>query len=42
MENNIFTVQVDKGIRVAVCSLPVNKAKGLAAKMKNILDEIKA
>ena len=42
MENNIFTVQVDKGIRVAVCSLPVNKAKGLAARMKNILDEIKA
>lgn len=37
MENNIFTVQVDKGIRVAVCSLPVNKAKGLAEKMKNIL-----
>lgn len=38
MEHNIFTVQVDKGIRVAVCSLPVEKAKGLAAKMKQILD----
>ncbi|MBQ9845493.1 MAG: pyridoxal phosphate-dependent aminotransferase [Oscillospiraceae bacterium] len=42
MENNIFTVQVDKGIRVAVCSLPVNKAKGLAARMKEILDSIGA
>ena len=40
MENNIFTVQVDKGIRVAVCSLPVNKAKGLAARMKQILDSL--
>jgi len=40
MEQNIFTVQVDKGIRVAVCSLPVNKAKGLAARMKEILDNI--
>ncbi len=40
MEQNIFTVQVDKGIRVAVCSLPVNKAKGLAAKMKEILDSV--
>ena len=37
MENNIFTVQVNKGIRVAVCSLPVEKAKGLAARMKDIL-----
>ena len=40
MANNIFTVQVDKGIRVAVCSLPVAKAKGLAAKMKQILDTV--
>ena len=41
MDNNIFTVQVDKGIRVAVCSLPTDKAKGLAEKMKNILDCVK-
>ena len=40
MENNIFTVQVDKGIRVAVCSLPVSKSKGLAQKMKDILDNL--
>ncbi len=41
MEHNIFTVQVNKGIRVAVCSLPVRQCKGLAPKMKKILDEIK-
>jgi len=40
MENNIFTVQVNKGIRVAVCSLPVEKAKGLAKRMKDILDSL--
>lgn len=40
MDSNIFTVQVNKGIRVAVCSLPVEKAKGLAAKMKEVLDSI--
>ena len=41
MENNIFTVQVNKGIRVAVCSLPIEKAKGLAKRMKDILDNLK-
>lgn len=40
MENNIFTVQVNKGIRVAVCSLPIEKAKGLAKRMKELLDEV--
>lgn len=41
MENHIYTVQVNKGIRVATCSLPVEKAKGLAKRMKEILDTIK-
>ena len=41
MENNIFTVQVDQGIRVAVCSLPVEKATGLAKRMKDIFDSLK-
>ena len=41
MENHIYTVQVNQGIRVATCSLPVNKAKGLAKRMKEILDTIK-
>ena len=39
MENNIFTVQVNKGIRVGICSLSVEKAKGLALKMKLLLDQ---
>lgn len=39
MDNNIFTVKVNKGIRVAVCSLPVEKCKGLAKRMKDILDQ---
>lgn len=40
MENNIFTVKVNQGIRVALCSLSVEKTKGLAKKMKDILDTI--
>lgn len=41
LANNIFTVKVNHGIRVAVCSLSVDKCKGLAARMKQYLDEIK-
>lgn len=40
MENHIYTVKVNQGIRVAVCSLSVEKCKGLAGKMKKILDTI--
>lgn len=40
MNNNIFTVKVAHGIRIAVCSLPINKCYGLAKKLKEILDEI--
>ena len=40
MNHHIYTVQVNKGIRVAVCSLPVEKCYGLAQKMKDILDTI--
>ena len=40
MKEHIYTVMVNKGIRVAVCSLPVEKCKGLAARMKKILDEV--
>ncbi len=38
MEQHIYTVKVNKGIRVAVCSLSKDKCKGLAARMKEILD----
>lgn len=41
MNHHIYTVQVNKGIRVAVCSLPVEKCYGLARKMKDILDTMK-
>lgn len=41
MDEHIYTVQVNKGIRVAVCSLAVDKCYGLAAKMKEILDKTK-
>lgn len=40
MDNHIYTVKVNHGIRVAVCSLPVAKAIGLAAVMKKIEEEI--
>lgn len=40
MENHIYTVKVNLGIRVAVCSLSVDKIKGLAKKMKEILDTV--
>jgi len=36
-ENNIFTVEVDGGLRVAICSVPKRKLKGLALKIKNIM-----
>lgn len=40
MQNHIYTVKVNKGIRVAVCSLSVDKVKGLAKRMKSILDTV--
>lgn len=41
MKELIFTVKVNKGIRVAICSLSVAKCHGLAKRMKVILDQIK-
>ena len=38
--NHIYTVKVNKGIRVAVCSLSVAKVKGLAERMKQILSTL--
>lgn len=40
MAEDIYTVKVNKGIRVAVCSMPVAKVEGLAARMKAILDSV--
>lgn len=39
MKEHIYTVEVNHGIRVAVCSLPVKKVHGLAAKMKEIQEK---
>ena len=40
MAQHIYTVKVNKGIRVAVCSLSVDKTKGLAKRMKDILNSL--
>lgn len=37
MARHIYTVKVNKGIRVALCSLPLAKIEGLPALMKEIL-----
>ncbi|MEG2572850.1 MAG: aspartate/aromatic aminotransferase, partial [Erysipelotrichaceae bacterium] len=37
MDQLIFSVKVNKGIRVAICSLPIKKCEGLALKMAEIL-----
>ena len=41
MKEHIYTVEVNHGIRVAVCSLPVKKVYGLAKKMKDIQEKTK-
>jgi aspartate aminotransferase/aromatic-amino-acid transaminase len=41
IENHIYTVRVNKGIRVAVCSLPVSKVRGLAQRMKALKENVK-
>lgn len=41
MKQHIYTVKVNKGIRVAVCSLSTEKCKGLAKRMKDTLDTCK-
>ena len=40
MAENIYTVKVNKGIRVAICSMPTEKVKGLARRMKDIFDKV--
>lgn len=40
MKEHIYTVAVNHGIRVAVCSLPVKKVYGLAKKMKEIEESL--
>ncbi len=40
MDEHIYTVKVNRGIRVAVCSLSKEKTKGLVRRMKEILNRI--
>ena len=40
LENHIYTVKVNHGIRVGLCSLPSHKIYGLAKRMKEIEDTI--
>jgi len=40
IDNNIFAVKVNKGIRVAICSVSVEQTKGLAKRMSDILKSI--
>ncbi len=40
MKAHIYTVAVNQGIRVAICSLPLPKVYGLAKKMKKIEENI--
>lgn len=42
MDELIFTVKVNKGIRVAVCSLPLEKIHGLPARIKAVIDQCEA
>lgn len=42
IQNHIYTVKVNLGIRIAICSLSVEKCYGLAKRMKEILDEVRA
>ncbi len=39
-QKNIFFVNVYGGLRVAICSIPKRKLKGLAKRVKDVLDEI--
>lgn len=41
LAHDIYTIKVNKGIRVALCSLSIEKCQGLAPKMKKILDSLK-
>lgn len=36
-KNNIFTVEVDGGLRIAICSVPKRKLVGLAKRIKDIV-----
>lgn len=40
MKHQIYTVKVNRGIRVAICSLSLDKCRGLACNMKRVFDSL--
>ena len=41
IENHIYCIKMNKGIRVGICSAPLNKIKGLAFKIKSVENSVK-
>lgn len=42
MDNHIYTVRVNGGIRIALCSLPKAQAAGLARRIRAVQDQLAA
>ena len=40
-KENIFTVILEKGLRIAICSVPKRQLHGLPAKIKMVIDRVK-
>ncbi len=40
MDKNIFLVAMGKGVRVAICAVPLKQVPGLASSIKEVMDEI--
>ena len=38
IDNHIYTIKVNNGIRVGICALPLNKIKGLAKRIKEVIN----
>jgi len=41
MDNHIYVIKVKEGLRVGLCSTPINKVKGLAKRIKDVIDKTK-
>ena len=39
IDNHIYTIKVNKGIRIGLCSLPLNKVDGLAKRIVDIINK---
>lgn len=40
LDNRIYTIKVNKGIRIGLCSVPINRVDGLATRIANIIKEV--